>query len=406
MDRLRLIFISIGLSVLVRGQQIANYVSNGGFEKYISCSPTFSSLGYIGTALNWDGMDVNCAAKWNHYCYNAVPFNSFFYNYPRTDSAYVSYDIFCLSCPLNDSRANIRNTLKAPLVSGRTYCVKFYLNNSEYSSFSIDAIDAYFGGAELDTITKASLPLTFLNPQISNPLFNYLSDTVGWSSVSGTMTAQGGEKYMVIGNFRTNATTNTIISNSSPSSQQWSFCTIAIDDVSCIDIELPAYAGPDTYVVPGGSVYIGRPRDVGIDNACIWYKLPNTVTSIDTAAGIWVSPIATSTYMIVQDICGNIKSDTVVVSLSGVGISEIEFIRNNIKLFPNPTETDLTVTFGSQADINKISIINSFGQTIREEDLQIQKTEFTVSTSDLDKGIYLIQFKTSAGTVTKTFVKN
>lgn len=79
---------------------------------------------------------------------------------------------------------------------------------------------------------------------------------------------------------------------------------------------------------------------------------------------------------------------------------------SDLRLYPNPTETDLTVTFGSQVDIGKVSIVNSLGQTIREEDLQIQKTEFILSTSDLDKGIYLIQFKTSAGTVTKTFVKN
>jgi len=391
---------------LAHGQTIANYVRNGGFEQYFSCSGTFPHYTYVVNATGWDEIDNVMSTKWDHYCYGAVPSNGFFYNYPKSDSAYVTFDIFCLSCAAHSKRTNIRNSLKAPLQSGKTYCVKFYVNNSEYSSYNIDTFDAYFGGIELDTITKAHVALSYLNPQISNPTFNYIVDTIGWTLITGTFTAQGSEKYMVIGNLRADAATNTIVNNPSPASQQWSFCTVAVDDVSCIDIELPAYAGPDTYVVPGGSVYIGRPRDVGIDDACIWYKLPNTVTSIDTAAGIWVSPIATSTYMVVQDICGNIKRDTVVVSLSGVGISEIEFIRNKIKLFPNPTETDLTVTFGSQADINKISIINSFGQTIREEDLQIQKTEFTVSTSDLDKGIYLIQFKTSACTVTKTFVKN
>jgi hypothetical protein len=383
--------------------QIANFVSNGGFEKYYSCSQSFSLLGYIVTTNDWDEIDDVLASKWNHYCYGAVPYNNFFYNYPRTDSAYVSFDAFCLNCSPSASRTNIRNTLKGPLIAGSVYCVKFYINNSEKSSHSINSIDAYFGGDELDTISKAHVALTYINPQISNSNLNYLSDTIGWKLVSGTFTAQGGEKYMLIGNLRSDIATNSIISNSIMAAMGWTISEIAIDDVSCIDIDLPAFAGPDTYVVAGGSVYIGRPRDVGIDEACIWYKLPNNATSIDTAAGIWVSPTTTSTYVVVQDICGNINRDTVVVSLSGVGISELEGIRNDIKLFPNPANDIIQIQYSLDISdpFTKVSFYNNLGQLINEGSIIFKNKKGSIPISNFENGVYSLELKNAIGQIVK-----
>jgi len=260
-------------------------------------------------------------------------------------------------------------------------------------------MDAYFGGDELDTITKAHLPLSYLSPQISNPSFNYLTDTVGWTAITGTFTAQGGEKYMLIGNLRSNNATNSVVSNPTTAAQGYSGTAVGLDDVSCIDIELPAYAGPDTYVVLGGSVFIGRPRDVGIDDACTWYKLPNAATSIDTAAGIWVSPTATSTYMVVQDICGNIKRDTVVVSLSGVGISEMEAIQNDIRLFPNPA-TDviqLHYTLDIEEPFSEIAFYNNLGQLVYEATVAFKNKKATIPISNLDNGLYSLELKNASG---------
>ncbi len=399
-------FLVFSLCIKVNSQ-IANYVDNGGFEKYHNCSPTNSLLIAIVNTYGWDEIDGVFGSRWIHYCYGAVPYNNYFYNYPMSDSAYLLFDAFCLNCSFAGSRTNVRNTLKSPLVAGRTYCVKFYINTSDVSAHSIDAIDAYFGGDELDTITKAHLPLSYLSPQVSNPAYNYLTDTVGWTAITGTFAAQGGEKYMVIGNLRSNIATNSVVSNPITAAQGWSGSTVGLDNVSCIDIELPAYAGPDTYVITGGSVYIGRPRDVGIDDACIWYKLPNTTNSIDTAAGIWVSPTATSTYMVVQDICGNVKRDTVVVSLSGVGISEIEAIQNDIKLFPNPASDFIQAqyTLDISDPFNGLSIFNNLAQLIREEEITFKNKKVNIPISELDNGVYFLELKNSTGqTLKKRFV--
>jgi hypothetical protein len=370
--------------------QIANYVRNGGFEQRSACAGP--DLGYLEPYVyGWDEIDADKAAKWDHYCYGAVPMNGFFYNYPRTDSAYATYDVYCLTCAPHLRRTNIRNTLKSPLVNGKVYCVKFHINNSEYSSYSIDAFNAYFGGAEIDTITQAHVALSYLTPQINNPISNFLTDTIGWTVVAGTFTATGGEKYMVIGNLRSDAATNTIISNPSNTVQQ--YCTIAIDDVSCIPIDLPAFAGRDTTVLPSASVYLGRARDVGIDEDCQWYKLPIVITAttpaIDTAAGIWVNPALTSSYVVRQKICGIIKWDTVIVTVSSAGLHEESNFDQFIEIFPTPAQGEFYIRLKNYEETVQITISDIDGSVLQSISTKLSRTPVKVPV-DLSDGMYFV----------------
>lgn len=98
----------------------------------------------------------------------------------------------------------------------------------------------------------------------------------------------------------------------------------------------------------------------------------------------------------------------VLVQACDVGISQQnpKAYSDNIRVYPNPSEMHLTVNFDAQAGISKITIINSLGQTIREEEIEPKNDSFTLETSGLANGIYQLQFKTGAGTITKQFVKN
>jgi hypothetical protein len=403
-----LLWLSSLLSGTQVSSQIANYVTNGGFEKYTSCNVSYSLTTYVANAIGWDEIDIEMGSKWNHYCYGAIPFNAFFYNYPRSDSAYVIYDVYCLSCPSYARRTNIRNTLKAKLQPGKIYCVKFYVNNSEYSSYSIDGFDAYFGGNELDTITKAHIALTYLIPQIKNPTNQFVSDTIGWTLITGTFSATGNEKYMVIGNLRSDALTNKIPNNISLASQSNSYCTVGLDDVSCIPIDLPAFAGRDTSCAPGTSVYLGRQRDVGIDEDCLWYKLPNVTTAIDTAAGIWVKPVLTTTYVVRQEICGYVKWDTVVVFMNLVGLEKLKILNEELKIFPVPAKDFIEVKISNRSlfeGFNSIAIYNNLGQLIKEEEIWFKEEKLIITINDFNPGVYVLKIKSNTyGTASKRFV--
>jgi hypothetical protein len=202
----------------------------------------------------------------------------------------------------------LRNRLKANLQTGKEYCVKFYVNIRDNASYGIDGMGAFFGDNTLDTIAKTTVPLTYLVPQVQNSAGNIITDTMNWVLITGTFVATGSEKHLIIGNFKSDAATNKTFIN--PTILPTIGADVFIDDVSCIPLDLPAYAapGPDIWAVPGTTTYIGRPQDVGIDEACEWFKLPNTTSVIANVAGLTLTVAAgTETYMVKQDICGVIK---------------------------------------------------------------------------------------------------
>ncbi|HRD41101.1 MAG TPA: T9SS C-terminal target domain-containing protein, partial [Bacteroidia bacterium] len=120
-------------------------------------------------------------------------------------------------------------------------------NNSPYS---INNIQVYLGDNSIDTIKYCNMPLTYLSPQITNTL-GVINDTINWIKIENTFVANGTEKYLVIGNFNSDIVTSSTYSSTGIGSGVWS--EYMIDDVSVIDFNLPAYAGPDKNINLGDS---------------------------------------------------------------------------------------------------------------------------------------------------------
>lgn len=275
----------------------------------------------------------------------------------------------------------------------------------------MDGFGAYLGGNLVDTITNCTIPLDYINPQIKNPLGNVISDTLNWIAITGTFVASGGEKYMLLGNFLADNTVTTSSINTPYYPQYWT--DVCVDDVSCIDINLPAFAGRDTSVIPGDSVFIGRQSDIGIDEASMWYKLPVTITpttaALDTVAGIWVKPVVTSTYVVKQQLwCSGVKWDTVVIHMNPVGIEKIRLITEGLKLYPIPAKDYIELSIFNVdlvKSFNSVSIYNSVGILMREEERYFENNVLRINTENLPNGLYTLQLKNSCNeTVHKRFV--
>ena len=370
--------------------QIANYVNNGSFENCLNCNQSFTPL----IAKYWSSLDTNKffgAILTSLPPTGQVPNSSYTHQWPRTGNNYFISTLFFKPNTQQTLRGYSRNRLKGVLQAGKTYCVKIFYNITNQCTYGVDGFGVYFGDSTTDTITLCEKPITFLTPQIQNPTNNILSDTLNWSLLTGTFTANGSEKYMTLGNFKSDVATNSVIIN--PANLPIIASDILYDDISVIDIDLPAYAGPDIWGIPFNTVYIGRPQDVGIDEACMWYHLPNTTTAIDTAAGINVTVATTTqTYMVKQDICGNIKYDTVIVYASATGISEQETLLNAINLYPNPASDELNIAFNVQTniEISQILIYNSIGQLIGEEEISFKNNSGSINVFDLPNGVYYL----------------
>jgi len=408
MDKVKIIFvyISFGLSFfLLRGQQIGNYVTNGSFEKLKPNAVYPNGSAFPPVYIGWSSIDTTQNGFMSHHVsFGNSPINtSCDRQSGRTGSGFVKHTIYLSN---SEGRGYFRNRLKGALSSGVSYCVKYYVNIRECSNVGIDAYAVYFGDNSLDTIHQVYQTKNYLTPQISNPTGNFVTDTTSWTLITGTFTANGNEKYLVIGNFNNSQSTNTIALTTSP--PPYYACDINIDDVSVIQLNAAAYAGSDKLILVGDSVFIGRQPDFATDSACIWYKLPNMTTAIDTISGLWVKPSVTSTYVVRQQLdCSSLKWDTVVVKINTNLVGNDKLIRfsDNISIFPNPTSGNLNISFPSQTDIKIYSISNSLGQIIREDEIEIKNSTCSILTSDLKNGLYQIHFKTQFGIVTKKFVK-
>ena len=366
--------------------QSVNYVSNPGFEN----SWIMQSGSSVDACQNWEAID---SLKPGYYvlsvAFGNAPYSSFGFQQPRTGKNFILSQFYCTNCP----RWNPRNRLKQPLKPNTAYCAKYYVVNTNNNRVAIDSYGLYVGNSDLDTITKCNIPLTYLTPQVENAVGNVITDTLKWTPISGTFVAQGGEKYLVLGNFKSNAATNTILIN--PTLQVMSN-DVYIDDVSLIELDLPAWAGYDSWQVAGDSSFIGREPDIGIDEACSWYQLPNMSVPIATVAGMWVKPATTSTYVVRQEICGNIKWDTVVVHESALELREYERLSAALKTYPNPANQSVEIELAPDEKIAECTIYSATGPTQKYEQTH-PTNKMRLDVQDLPPGIYVLETLTDKG---------
>lgn len=373
---------AICFSFLSKSQAIGNYVNNGSFEDYTPGDPYPAHYWTSLSPPKFFGV---------HLAYpNKVPYASYGYQWSYHGKCHFissQYSTFG-----SNNRGYPRNILKGTLNSGTVYCVTMHINLSDQSTHGIDAIGAYFGDSTLDTIKKCTDPITYLIPQIQNPVNNIITDTTNWVSVTGTFVANGTEKYMVIGNFNTDANTNTLLTNTT--NLPANATNYLIDAVSVIEFDLPAYAGPDVSTAPGHSVYIGRELDFAIDPGCVWFKLPE-MTPIDTASGTWVQPIVTTTYVVRQILdCGSEKWDTVVVHMDLVGLERIKQLKEHLQIYPVPARDYIELSCSDKAllrEIETAAIYNNLGQKLREE--KFAEERFRIKIEDLPPGSYSLYIK-------------
>lgn len=181
-----------------------NLVPNPSFEEYYDCSMPgyFNNVKYWVNPTGYSPDYLNpCDPAINGF---GVPQNGYGYQNARTGVAYVGL----ISMIETDGREYIQTELTEALTAGKQYSVAFYVSLADHSLYSSNDIGAYFSNTPVSVSHSWVLPYT---PQISNnPVTNPLTDTLGWTEVSGIFMALGGEKYMTIGNFKEDLFTDTM----------------------------------------------------------------------------------------------------------------------------------------------------------------------------------------------------
>jgi gliding motility-associated-like protein len=98
------------------------------------------------------------------------------------------------------------------------------VNLANTSGFALTELGAYLSSAAVTALNLAPLPY---QPQLVSAAHVYLRDTLNWTLISGNYIAQGGEKFITLGNFKDDLNTDTLRLNNLSSESYY-----YIDDVS------------------------------------------------------------------------------------------------------------------------------------------------------------------------------
>jgi len=371
-----------------------NLVQNHDFELISSCPNDGSQ---IDSAIGWSIFKNGGGSTPDLYalcCTNpqmcGVPSHSSGFQFPKSGNNYIGI-IAAGSILPNFFREYVQSKLIQKLKSGEEYCVKIYCNLSDFSTAYIKSLGVYLDSGNISTTSPYGLPT--VSPQIYSQ--QPLNDTINWMKIEGSFIAIGIEEYISIGNFFPDSLSGIGYYGSQ---SNW-FTYYYIDDVSVIPTNFLAYAGNDTLIQPGDSVFIGRQPEIGLDEDCIWFV--NGVP-IDTVAGMWVKPDSTTTYIVQQTICGNVKWDTITVSVYGTGIDG-RFNEAAFKVYPNPTTGDIGIKTDNELNgLDVVLYINDIlGNIIIQESLIIN--DITKLSTNLHNGTYILTIVLQGNDDNKTY---
>lgn len=240
----------LGFALNISGQ---NLVLNGGFEDLISCPQTQGGAP-ISYCYNWYSPSKNtpdyfniCASGWVE-----VPNNMCGYQNPRTGNGYGGF----ASSPFPQGGCEyLSGKLSATLTAGKRYCLYFYINLADLQAHVFDRIGVYFSSDSIHYETYFVLPV---NPQVETTEWTYYTDTINWMPVNLEYSAQGGEKYFTIGNYRDETQSHYW---SLDSNQTFSYSYYYLDDVSLYECkgsaveESPTSKAINVYPNPASSSF-------------------------------------------------------------------------------------------------------------------------------------------------------
>jgi len=257
-----------------------NLVPNPGFEAYVECP---DSVGEIGNCVDWGNGPYASSTDYFHACHatvpgmpqiqqTGVPDNYMGSLWAYGGGAYVGLVLYAGGSPFY--REFVKNGLTAPMLAGIRYRVAFH------AAFTCPVTNGNMLGMLVSQLPQppmgAPLVSATLNPTVTAPAFV-------WTEWEDIYVASGGERYISIGNFNTDALTTGITRTTVPVNM-YAF----IDEVSVMPV------GQDVSVCQGDSVTLTAQGAPGY----IWIAAADTAgTVLSTSATFRAGPGTTTSYI-------------------------------------------------------------------------------------------------------------
>ena len=193
--------------------QSENWVENGSFEDYLFLPRRIEALGVLSAVEAWY-QPTGGSADYYHGAAGrecGIPANKLGYQPAYDGRAYCG-----IYCSKDVYREYLQSELVRPLEAGRTYRLSFYVSLSEYSNVAVATLGALFSAERVTDTAKGILMhrtsaqlapgvvqtvSSFYQPQVQNAASRRLDSTQRWQRVSGEFVAEGGERFITLGNF-------------------------------------------------------------------------------------------------------------------------------------------------------------------------------------------------------------
>lgn len=195
--------------VLARGFAVAqgdNLVTNGSFEEFYFLPQNFTEVKQKNTEFipRWYFLATpDYFNKINKCKIVGIPRNFAGTVNPKNGRACVG--LILRSDPVNYTLSpkyseHIQNELGDTMARGQKYCVKMFVSFASNSGFACDALGVYFSSNRIRFNQKDDVLL--YDPQVENIPGNFMLVKNGWMVFSGIYKANGGERFMTIGDFK------------------------------------------------------------------------------------------------------------------------------------------------------------------------------------------------------------
>ena len=224
-----------------RSYSQTNLVPNPSFEFALDCTGAeiTRAFPWFAPATSSDYFNACFYSPFFFPCGGGgVPNNNFGYQFAHTGQAYAGISLCEPGWPNGGYREYIEVKLLDTLKINTLYCVEFWVSLTRFCQYplpiGIDAIGAYFSNDTLKYLDGDTIQVFNVIPQIQNPEWNIITDTTNWVKISGWFVAQGGEDYMTIGNFKTDANTHTLVAYTNTPGSNGDIAYYYIDDVSVV----------------------------------------------------------------------------------------------------------------------------------------------------------------------------
>lgn len=368
-----------------------NLVPNGGFEIYTTCPPLGTSISY---AIPWFQPNSFGGSNGSSDYYNTCacptfgcPPNSAGFQYPRSGNGLVGIAMFFDSTNnnINNWREYIEIMLNDSLKAGKKYCVRFYINKGNWSSYAVKNIQAVLTS---DSLLYNDPSYSYIQGVI--PIMeadSIVTDTLNWLPIETTYKAHGGEQFLTIGNFDSGE--NTVYQyvwpyNGTPNTLGY----YLFDDVSIYE-QPEINAGNDTLIQIGDSEQLGIPGRADV----LYSWQPTTGLNNPNISNPIAHPNVSTMYILtVTDTnslaCTNIFVDTVRICVGAVGVIEnSNDVVPEVMLYPNPASSQIQVKMPNTGKKEvSITLYNINGKKMKE--IITNESETIININDLENGLY------------------